>query len=70
MATLLHSAQADRGSLSLANLFATGFNLVGLWRQRVVTRRELSRLDERMLQDIGFSRTDADEEMSKPFWRE
>lgn len=70
MATLLHSAHADRGSLPLANLFETGFSMVGLWRQRVLTRRELSRLDERMLQDIGFSRTDADEEMSKPFWRE
>ncbi|ANC90777.2 DUF1127 domain-containing protein [Azospirillum humicireducens] len=45
-------------------------NLLGLWRQRVVTRRELGYLDDRMLQDIGFSRLDAEREMSKPFWRE
>ncbi len=69
MATLLHSADVGRGSLSLAHVAETAVSLFGLWRQRVVTRRELGRLDERMLQDIGFSRLDADHEMTKPFWR-
>lgn len=69
MATLLHSADVGRSSLSFAQVADLTVNLFSLWRQRVVTRRELGRLDERMLQDIGFNRLDADHEMSKPFWR-
>ena len=70
MATLLHSADAGRNALSFGHVVEATSNMLGLWRQRIVTRRELGRLDERMLQDIGFSRLDADQEMSKPFWRE
>jgi uncharacterized protein YjiS (DUF1127 family) len=40
------------------------------WRRRRDGRLELSRLDERMLRDIGLTRADADYEISKPFWRE
>lgn len=70
MATLLHSADAGRSTLSFAHAVESASNMFGLWRQRIVTRRELGRLDERMLQDIGFSRLDAEQEMTKPFWRE
>ncbi|CAO3419482.1 DUF1127 domain-containing protein [Azospirillum sp. YIM B02556] len=70
MATLLHSAEAGRTSSPFAHVVEMASNLLGLWRQRVVTRRELGYLDDRMLQDIGFNRLDAEREMSKPFWRE
>lgn len=70
MATLLHSAEAGRTSSPFAHVVDVASKLLGLWRQRVVTRRELGYLDDRMLQDIGFSRLDAEREMSKPFWRE
>ncbi|AWU93095.1 DUF1127 domain-containing protein [Azospirillum ramasamyi] len=70
MATLLHSAETGRSSSAFAHVFEMASNMLSLWRQRVVTRRELGYLDERMLQDIGFSRLDAEREMSKPFWRE
>ncbi|PWC32598.1 DUF1127 domain-containing protein [Azospirillum sp. TSO35-2] len=70
MATLLHSADAGRSTSSFAHVIEAASNMLGLWRQRIVTRRELGYLDDRMLQDIGFSRLDADREMSKPFWRE
>lgn len=65
-----HTADAGRATLSFGHMVEAASNMFGLWRQRIVTRRELGRLDERMLQDIGFSRLDADQEMSKPFWRE
>ncbi|NYZ15245.1 DUF1127 domain-containing protein [Azospirillum sp. RWY-5-1] len=39
------------------------------WHQRAVTRRELARLDERVLHDIGLSQSDVEQEVSKPFWR-
>ena len=37
------------------------------WR-RQRSRGELARLDERMLKDIGVTRTEALFEASKPFW--
>ena len=40
----------------------------GLWLRRARSRRELSELDERTLQDIGVTRSQARFESSKPFW--
>lgn len=40
-----------------------------LYRQRQRTRHQLLRLDARLLQDIGLSRTDAEREASKAFWK-
>ncbi|WP_207459416.1 DUF1127 domain-containing protein [Azospirillum sp. SYSU D00513] len=36
------------------------------WRQR----QHLMMLDDHLLKDIGLSRADADQETSKPFWKE
>ena len=40
-----------------------------LWQRRVSSRRELARLDERLLADAGISLNERAEEISKPFWR-
>lgn len=40
-----------------------------LWARRRHDRRALSQLDNHMLRDIGFDRTQADEMASRPFWR-
>jgi uncharacterized protein YjiS (DUF1127 family) len=40
------------------------------WRRRGRDRAELARLDNRMLQDIGLTRGDAEFLINKPFWRE
>ncbi|WP_428609116.1 DUF1127 domain-containing protein [Sedimenticola sp.] len=65
------------------NLQASNFRLIGFnarvlpvfqWlyaayeRQR--QRQALLKLDDRLLSDIGVSRADADNEGSKPFWKE
>ncbi|WP_374655278.1 DUF1127 domain-containing protein [Dongia sp.] len=39
------------------------------WQERRRTRRDLMRLTDYQLKDIGLSRLDAEEEFSKPFWR-
>jgi uncharacterized protein YjiS (DUF1127 family) len=39
------------------------------WQSRRVSRRQLISLDDRMLKDIGISRSEAEHEYSKPFWR-
>jgi uncharacterized protein YjiS (DUF1127 family) len=48
----------------LLNLVET----VQIWLERMNSRRELARLDDRMLQDIGIDRADVDLEVEKPFW--
>jgi uncharacterized protein YjiS (DUF1127 family) len=40
------------------------------WRRRARDRAELAALDDRMLADIGISRTEAEFLANKPFWRE
>ena len=39
------------------------------WLRRRRDRAELATLDERMLRDIGVSRTEVLHELNKPFWR-
>jgi uncharacterized protein YjiS (DUF1127 family) len=39
------------------------------WQERARSRVLLGRLDDRMLRDMGLSRSDVEVESSKPFWR-
>lgn len=39
------------------------------WRKRYHGRRELAAISDRDLHDMGITRTDADHELAKPFWR-
>jgi uncharacterized protein YjiS (DUF1127 family) len=39
------------------------------WRRRAQGRAELAGLDDRMLKDIGLTRSDAEFLSNKPFWR-
>ncbi|WP_035692598.1 DUF1127 domain-containing protein [Azospirillum halopraeferens] len=68
----LHSAHGGRGSLTaaMANGLDHVLDTLALWRHRVTTRRELSRLDERMMRDIGVSPLDVEVETAKHFWQE
>jgi len=43
---------------------------IGQWHRRIRDRRELARLDDRMLKDIGVTRATAVTLASKPFWKE
>lgn len=45
------------------------FQLLGLWSQRVRTRRALAALDHHGLADIGIDIEAAHAEATKPFWR-
>lgn len=40
------------------------------WEQRSTGRRELARLGDRLLEDIGITRYDVDVEAGKFFWQE
>ncbi len=40
-----------------------------IWVDRVNQRKQLAKLDDRMLKDIGITRIEANREIAKPFWR-
>ena len=40
-----------------------------VWRQRSRQRSALSKLDDRLLRDIGIGRADAEWEVRKRFWQ-
>ena len=43
--------------------------LLTVWESRARERRYLSEMPDRMLRDLGISRSDARRESEKPFWR-
>lgn len=59
---------------SVTNNHVSGFlarlgETLRLWRLRARTRRELARLNERELHDVGLAWSSIAEEVDKPFWR-
>ena len=60
--------QAALDALGEANQWV--FATLREWRRRARDRRELARLDARMLQDIGLSHAQREFLANKPFWRE
>jgi uncharacterized protein YjiS (DUF1127 family) len=52
------------------SLVSTLVEMVREWRRRSRSRRDLLALGHRELWDIRLSRTEAQHEASKPFWKE
>ncbi len=46
-----------------------GFETLLLWQCRANQRHALAHLDDRMLRDLGLSRSEVAWESRKPFWR-
>ena len=42
--------------------------VIGTWIEHHRQRRALAELDDRLLKDIGITRSEADREIAKPFW--
>ena len=42
--------------------------LIEVWRETARQRRALSRLDDRMLRDVGLTREQVMRELGRPFW--
>jgi len=61
-ANLAIGARARAVTAALADAFSA-------WQERVSQRRTLARLDDRLLRDMGLSRSDVEHEVSKPFWQ-
>ncbi|QXI38628.1 DUF1127 domain-containing protein [Pseudomonas xantholysinigenes] len=61
---VFENAQVSNASLPLRVL-----STLVLWQRRMASRRQLARLDSRLLADAGISESQRYEELSKPFWR-
>lgn len=53
---------------NLRGLLLSASATLQLWYERHQQRRQLARLDDRLLRDIGVDRATAELEISKPFW--
>lgn len=69
MATALRTAGFAGHNVGATDLVSRITDIIGVWHERIITRRQLASLDARMLDDIGVSSADVHFEASKPFWR-
>ncbi|UCH72846.1 MAG: DUF1127 domain-containing protein [Rhodospirillales bacterium] len=53
----------------IASLLSGARKMLALWYERSRQRRDLARLDDRLLRDIGLDRATVELEIAKPFWR-
>lgn len=49
--------------------FTNAIGFIATWMERVRQREALASLDDRMLRDLGITRTEAVRECEKPFWK-
>jgi uncharacterized protein YjiS (DUF1127 family) len=55
---------------SFGNPLGSLYGTLVAWQQRYELRQQLLAMDDRLLEDIGFTRADARREAAKPFWRD
>jgi uncharacterized protein YjiS (DUF1127 family) len=58
-----------RGSAASPRLLTNLVSQVVQWQERARSRHLLQQLDDRMLRDVGLSRSDVDRECAKHFWQ-
>ena len=64
-----YSAPRPSFSGKLGMMLSEAMATPRLWARRRHDRRALLQLDARLLRDIGFDRSQADEMAARPFWR-
>jgi uncharacterized protein YjiS (DUF1127 family) len=65
----LHEPWIARAGKALYAGLEHAVDTILTWRERAAMRRHLLALDDRLLKDIGITRTQAVGEAEKPFWR-
>ncbi|NKB56883.1 MAG: DUF1127 domain-containing protein [Alphaproteobacteria bacterium] len=65
----MHTISSQSPRQREIGLWRRFYEIFACWRRRNRQRFDLSKLDDRMLRDIGISWEEADNESSKPFWR-
>ncbi|TVO73610.1 MAG: DUF1127 domain-containing protein [Sedimenticola selenatireducens] len=68
--TCLNIPDSHAHSFELKQFVSKAFQWLYAAYERKRQRNALLKLDDRMLSDIGVNRAEADNEGSKPFWKE
>ena len=58
------------GEKSLPSLTLLAIQTIVLWRHRYQQRKQLAKLDQHLIEDIGLTEKQIREESRKPFWVE
>jgi uncharacterized protein YjiS (DUF1127 family) len=64
-----HAANGVTVAYRRRGLFALLLHTLMDWQEHARQRRSLADMDDRLLRDIGLTRSMLDAEASKPFWR-
>jgi uncharacterized protein YjiS (DUF1127 family) len=62
-------ARLDAAAAAVVRVLWAADAVLGAWRHRHQTRRDLRDLPPHLLRDIGLTAADAEAEARKPFWR-
>ncbi|MFD1624531.1 DUF1127 domain-containing protein [Azospirillum griseum] len=65
----LSGSSATRVGGGLGGVVTALFDGLATWADRRRQRRTLTQMPDHLLADIGLSRADAEQEVTKPFWR-
>ncbi len=65
----LHSIKTTTRRAGISALLQEAWSMALAWQERARSRHALSLMDEAALKDIGLSRSLAETEINKPFWR-
>ncbi len=67
---LIGPAQAniEKTALAVFRLPSLIFHTLNKWQERVDMRAQMRELDARLLEDVGLTRLDTQQESNKPFW--
>ncbi|HXV26113.1 MAG TPA: DUF1127 domain-containing protein [Alphaproteobacteria bacterium] len=68
-AAMDESRSGDRRDIAL-ELVRHAMRTFRSWRERSRQRRDLARLNDRLLRDIGLTRADVESEVVKRFWQD
>jgi len=60
---------SNKSLIQLKNLFSMLKSQLHIWGERSRQRKALTQLSPYLLKDIGISRSDAINEVQKPFWK-
>jgi len=68
MSPVIAIPAAPRARADFTHPIRRALRQFGAWHERARMRRALREMDDRMLADIGLTRSEADTEARKPFW--
>lgn len=68
-ASTIHNTDIQSPRRHPVNPLKRLYAILNNWQERAEQRCRLADIEDRLLDDVGMTRADADREAAKPFWR-